>query len=99
MWSKKLDTCHIAWQARFIERRHWPSITILPEGSAVMWSKNYVTPVSLNYQLVYSLRLVHIYIYIYIYIYTKLWFVGMYAYTYVYICDWIYENRPYRHKK
>ena len=24
-----------------------------------------------------------------------------YSYTYIYIaiCDWIYENRPYRHKK
>ena len=55
IWSKKPDICHNRGLVQFIERKRRP-IAILPEGSAVMWSKKYVvTPVSLNYKLVYIL--------------------------------------------
>ena len=45
MWSKKPDILHNGGQVQFIERKYKPSITISPEGSAVMWKKKHVTPV------------------------------------------------------
>ena len=60
MWSKKPDFPRSGGRLQFIQRKRWPSITILPEGS-VMWSKKYIIPLSLNYKLEYILRLVYIY--------------------------------------
>ena len=47
-----------------------PSITIVPNIQLLLCGAQYVTQVSLNYNLVYILKLVYIYIYIYIYIYS-----------------------------
>ena len=47
---------------QFIERKLWPSTTILPKRFPAVWIKKYVAPVSLNDRLVYVyiLRLVYI---------------------------------------
>ena len=61
MWSKKLDFPRSGGRLQFIQRKRWPSITILPEGS-VMWSKKYIIPVSLNHKLEYIRTQVSVYI-------------------------------------
>ena len=46
IWNKKPDIHHNGCWAQFIEKKHWISIIILPEGFPVVWIKKYVTPKS-----------------------------------------------------
>ena len=50
IWTKKPDIHHKGGRVQLIERKLWPSITILPERFPAVWIKKYVAPVSLNYR-------------------------------------------------